>query len=105
MSYFDDFFNIERQRTLRGYTRLLDLRASTAPLADHGERGGGCRPAAVQPEGDPAADAAERCRPHPVDERSFQAGTLGLNIDGAYKPPVTAGILNHKDTKSTKIFT
>jgi hypothetical protein len=86
MSYFDDFFNIERQRTLRGYTRLLDLRPferyAWLTREDGVER-------VVQrlynlkviPLLTPDRIAALT----PVDERSFQAGTLGLNIDEVYK--------------------
>jgi hypothetical protein len=87
MSYFDDFFNIERQRTLRGYTRLLNLR----PFDRYDwltQESGVERIAArlyrlkVIPLLTPEAIAALTL----VDERSFQAGTLGLNIEGAYKP-------------------
>lgn len=87
MSYFDGFFNIARQRTLRGYTRLLDLRpfdryhwlTTESGVERVSQRLYGLK---VIPLLEPESVAALTL----VDERSFQAGTLGLNIDGAFKP-------------------
>ncbi len=87
MSYFDDFFNIERKRTLRGYTRLLDLRrfdrfhwlTTESGVEQVSQRLYSLK---VIPLLKPESVAALT----PVDERSFQAGTLGLNMDGVYKP-------------------
>ena len=86
MSYFDDFFNIERQRTLRGYTRLLDLRpferyawlTSEAGVERVAQR-------LYSLKVIPLLTSQSILALTPVDERSFQAGTLGLNIDEVYK--------------------
>ncbi len=86
MSYFDDFFNIERQRTLRGYTRLLDLRpfdryawlTSEAGVERVAQR-------LYSLKVIPLLTSQSILALTPVDERSFQAGTLGLIIDEVYK--------------------
>jgi len=86
MSYFDDFFNIERQRTLRGYTRLLDLRpfdryawlTSEAGVERVVKR-------LYSLKVIPLLTLESIAALTPVDERSFQAGTLGLNIDEVFK--------------------
>jgi hypothetical protein len=87
MSYFEPFFNIERVRTLRGYTRLLDLRpfarydwlTTEAGVERISQRLYSLKMIPVlPPEILPALTE--------VDDRSYQAGTLGINIDGAYKP-------------------
>jgi hypothetical protein len=86
MSYFNDFFNIERQRTLRGYTRLLDLRpfdryawlTSEAGVERVVKR-------LYSLKVIPLLTSESILALTPVDERSFQAGTLGLNIDEVYK--------------------
>lgn len=87
MSYFDGFFNVNGLRTMRSYTRPLKL-------------------AAYDPAGwmwsDTGADAIERrllqLYRYPlltaemaanlvkVDPLSYQAGTLGTNPAGLYKP-------------------
>jgi hypothetical protein len=86
MSYFDDFFNIDRQRTLRGYTRLLDLRPFDRYAWLTSEVGvervvRRLYSLKVIPLLTPERIAALT----PVDERSFQAGTLGLDIAEVFK--------------------
>lgn len=87
MSYFDVFFNIDDLRTLRGYTITLDL-SKMDRLDWMGS--------------DAGADAVEerfhRLRRFPVitgqivaeltplDKRSYDAGMLGTNPAGVYKP-------------------
>lgn len=86
MSYFEDFFNLHGQKTLRAYTLPLRL-----PLQ-----------AADWMWSDPGADRVEErlhtLRKIPlladsivtnlarVDERAYQAGMLGVNEAGLYKP-------------------
>jgi hypothetical protein len=87
MSYFEPFFNIERQRTLRGYTRPLDLRRFERHAWLTSESG--------------VAKVAHRLyqlkmipllRPDSianltlVDDRSYRAGLVGLSLDDVFKP-------------------
>jgi hypothetical protein len=87
MSYFEPYFNVDRERTLRGYTRPLSLkpfdRLSWMTSDEHLER------------------IAERIDRLPrvslltdemaaqlslVDERSYRAGLLGADDAGLFKP-------------------
>ncbi len=86
MSYFEVYFNIRREKTLRSYTVPLDL--ATYDAMDWLTN-------------DAAADAIEKRLPQlrrtplltpamiaelsPVDQRSYEAGMLGTNLDGLYK--------------------
>ena len=88
MSYFEDFFNVNGVRTLRGYTAPIDLRRFDKLnwLCD-----------------DAGADAIERsCKTArryalitpemagelvPLDAREYAAGTLGSDPGGLFKPP------------------
>ncbi|NLF00980.1 MAG: hypothetical protein GX601_08380 [Anaerolineales bacterium] len=87
MSYFELYFNANREKTLRSYTRPLDLRAfdrynwmaddkALERIADRTDR--------LQriPLLTPEIVAALM----PVDERSYQAGMLGLDPAGLYRP-------------------
>lgn len=86
MSYFDAYFNIERRRTLRGYTRPLDLRrferhnwlTSESGVAQVSRRLYGLKVI-------PLLTAEQAAALAPVDERSFQAGTVGLNANEVYQ--------------------
>lgn len=87
MSYFDVFFNIDGLRSLRGYTITLDL-----TKLDHLDWMGS----------DAGADAVEErfhnLRRYPVitaqmaeelvplDRRSYEAGMMGVDHQGLYKP-------------------
>lgn len=87
MSYFEDFYNIEGEKTLRGYTLPLDL--SRFDRIDWMMRDEGL---------DKIADALDRQRRYEIisktqterlqkmDERSYQAGMLGVNPDGLWRP-------------------
>jgi len=87
LTYFENYYNLAKKKTLRSYSRPLDLRASCfqgwptheAPLEMIATR----------------LDAL----PHysllsskmvgqliPVDERSYQAGMVGINRAGVYQP-------------------
>lgn len=87
MSYFEDFYNIEGEKTLRGYTLPLDL--STFDRLDW----------MMLDEGlDKIADALDRQRRYKIisktqaerlqkmDERSYRSGMLGVNPDGLWRP-------------------
>jgi hypothetical protein len=89
MSYFEQFYNVERAKTLRSYTLPLNLKAFDAldwmtrdDFLEHISR------------------KLDRIRKVPVltqpmisvlslvDERSYQAGLMGANEAGLYKPTV-----------------
>jgi hypothetical protein len=86
MSYFDVSFNQKRERTLRAYTRPLNLAAydryrwmTDDAGVDHIEvRLSALKPIALfTPE--------QTARLTPVDERFYQSGMLGVNPAGLYK--------------------
>ena len=87
MSYFEVFFNVEGRKTLRGYTRPLNLAAydryhwqTTQPGVDRVV----ARLYSLRIV--PVLSAEEAAALNPVDERSYQAGMLGANPDGLFKP-------------------
>jgi len=88
MSYFEVYFNVACEKTLRGYTRPLDLsaldRLSWMTNDAHLE--------AVMQRLDRARrftilTPAMRANLNPVDERSCRAGLLGVNAAGLYRLP------------------
>lgn len=88
LSYFDDYYNIEGKKTLRTYTAPLSLKkmddrrwmVSDDRLDDIGVRLGEIPVRTLVP-----AQAARHFSP--MDRRSYQAGMLGVNVAGLYKPP------------------
>ncbi|MFB3884601.1 MAG: hypothetical protein ACE144_05190 [Thermodesulfobacteriota bacterium] len=87
MSYFEHFYNLEREKTLRGYTVPMSLEAfdrfkwvtSDEPLERIGRQ----------------LDKVRKVRLltrrmvidlSPMDERSYQAGLLGANARGLFRP-------------------
>jgi hypothetical protein len=88
LSYFEDYFNARGEKTLRGYTVPLSLKAfdrlNWMTSDDHldviADRLGEIRQITLLTEGMVANLA-------PVDKRSLQAGLLGVNDAGLYKPP------------------
>lgn len=87
MSYFEQFYNLEREKTLRSYTFPLNLKVFD--------------PLDWMTEDDSLehiAQKLDKIRRVPiltlpmisalslVDERSFQAGLMGANEEGIYKP-------------------
>jgi hypothetical protein len=87
LSYFEPFFNLEREKTLRGYTRPFDLRV----LDSLNWMGSDENMEAV-------VDKLNKIRRYSLltprmeaglsllDERSYQAGMLGVNMAGVYVP-------------------
>jgi len=87
LSYFEQYFNVQREKTLRGYRRPLDLavfdRLNWMTSNDHLEA---------------IAVRLDRMRPVPlvtpdletklalVDERTYRAGLLGADERGLYRP-------------------
>jgi len=87
LSYFEAYYNVDKEKTLRGYTVTLDL-----SQFDHLEW------MTNDKNLEQIAEALDRIRqirilsPHmikslnPVDDRSYQAGMLGINEAGLYRP-------------------
>lgn len=87
MSYFEQYFNLEREKTLRSYTRPLNLK-----MFDRYE---------WMTQDEPLELIAQKLdripqsrlltknmagQLSPVDERSYRAGMLGVNEAGLYQP-------------------
>lgn len=87
MSYFEQFYNVGREKTLLAYTMPLNLKVfdklnwmvKDEPLEVIAQRLNNLRRIPVLTE-------AMIARLSPVDERSYQAGLLGVNEAGLYKP-------------------
>jgi hypothetical protein len=87
LSYFEQYYNVKREKTLRGYTAPLNLKAfdkldwmtSNDHLDDIAQRLDEIRKMMLITP-DMVAGLA------PVDKRSYQAGLLGVNAAGLYKP-------------------
>ena len=88
MSYFEDYFNVNGVRTLRGYTAPIDLRRFDRLNWQWDDAGCDAiersfktvrRFALITPQ-----MAAELV---PLDAREFAAGTLGSDAEGLFKPP------------------
>lgn len=88
LSYFEDYFNLRGEKTLRGYTVPLNLArfdrrqwmTSDEWLDDIGVRLGEIRAVKL-------LTPRQVARLQPVDARSLEAGLLGANEAGLYKPP------------------
>lgn len=87
LSYFVPYFNLDKEPSLRGYSCLMNLKDFVQVgwlYRDDGIEG--------------IMDRLDKVRHFPlypkalvegfslVDERAFQAGVIGINWDGAYKP-------------------
>lgn len=88
LSYFEDYFNARGDKTLRGYTVPLNLAAfdkfnwltDDAAMDKIADRLGEIRQVKL-------LTPRMVARLKPVDERSLNAGLLGVNEAGLYKPP------------------
>lgn len=87
MSYFEQYYNVEREKTLRAYTGPLNLKrfdrfdwmTRDEPLDLIARRTDEIRRVELISSG-----LAERLSP--VDERSYQAGLAGADPQGLYRP-------------------
>jgi hypothetical protein len=87
MSYFEQFYNVERKKTLRSYTVPLHLKAfdkfnwvtSDPPIEKIGSRLDEIRKVHIVKRGMIAGLSL-------VDERSYRAGLVGTNSAGLYQP-------------------
>jgi hypothetical protein len=87
MSYFEQFYNVERKKTLRGYTVPLDLKTfdkfnwmiSDPPIEKIGKRLDEIRRVQILTRGMIVGLSL-------IDERSYHAGLVGTNKAGLYQP-------------------
>lgn len=87
LSYFEDYFNLDREKTLRGFSVVLDLeRFDDLCWTYQDEPLEQIMNALDRVRHYPLVTAAQVEALAPVDERRFNAGTLGLNFEGVYKP-------------------
>jgi len=92
MSYFEDFYNVAGEKTLRAYTTPFNLQAydsadwmvSDASMTEIAHRLETIRRYTVLT---PSMEASLAM----VDERFYQAGLVGVNWDGLYKLPPSTG--------------
>ena len=85
MTYFEFFFNLEREKTLRGYTRPLDLSRfedASWMWEEEGIKKISQRLYSLKPIALISEESATHLQV--VDERSFQAGTYGTDFSWSY---------------------
>lgn len=89
MSYFEMFYNIQGIKTLRGYTRPLNLARFDRYNWETTQTGVDKIVAHFyHMKSTPLLDDAGIRFLSPIDRRSYEAGMLGTNLDGVYKPAV-----------------
>jgi hypothetical protein len=89
MSYFEDFFNVHGVKTLRYYTRPINLKKFDR--VDWMNSSAGVDWVEVYLKSVklvPLLTTAQAALLSPVDQRSISAGTLGINPAGTYQPKV-----------------
>jgi hypothetical protein len=87
ISYFEHYYNVQRQKTLRSYTRPLNLRVFERwnwTVSDEAMERIARRTEQVRRY--PLLTSKMRARLSPVDERSYQAGLLGAEPAGLFRP-------------------
>jgi hypothetical protein len=87
MSYFEQYYNADGEKTLRGYSSILDLRKADAlgwMTRDDRLEEVIARLEAVRHT--PLVTAAMIAALSRVDRRSYDAGMLGVNAAGLWKP-------------------
>ena len=87
MTYFEQFFNVNRVKTLRSYTRPLNL-IQFDPLGWEWSQEGvdAIEQALLKRRRIPLLTAEMAAELEPVDELTYQAGMLAANPEGLFKP-------------------
>lgn len=89
MSYFEGFYNINGEKTLRGYTRPLNLdRFAHLNWAVNEDDVSIVVSHFYARKSIPLLIAESIASLSPVDRRSYEAGMLGTNFEGLYRPAV-----------------
>ncbi len=87
MSYFDCYYNVDGQKTLRAYSAPLNLTAYDAlNWMVNDEAGDAVEQRLPQLRRFRLVTPAMVAELSPIDQRSYQAGMLGTNPDGLHKP-------------------
>jgi hypothetical protein len=92
LSYFENYFNVEGEKTLRAYTRPLDLRAYDGlgwEWSDDGVNAIAKRFWQIRHFALFASEVGEQLAP--VDPRSLAAGLFGSDPEGLFRPGGKAG--------------
>jgi len=89
MSYFEMFYNITGEKTLRGYTRPMNLdRFKNLNWAVDENHVAVVVKHFYSRKSIPLISAQAVALLSPVDRRSYEAGMLGTNFEGLYRPAV-----------------
>lgn len=89
MSYFEGFYNINGEKTLRGYTRPLNLdRFAHLDWAVNEDDVSIVVSHFYARKSIPLLKAESIALLSPVDRRSYEAGMLGTNFEGLYRPAI-----------------
>jgi len=87
LSYFDDYFNVGREKTLRAYSAPLNLSRFDALSWETSDRDLHLIAARLDAiRHFPLLTSRQEKTLSKVDERSYRAGMLGINRAGLYKP-------------------
>jgi hypothetical protein len=87
MSYFEDFFNVDGVKTLRGYTRPLHLATYDRMNWEVNDRAADKVETRLKKlSAIPVLTEKMADKLSPADKLSFQAGMLGTNPAGLFKP-------------------
>lgn len=87
MSYFEDYYSLTRKRSLRGYTRPLNLATfDSIDWMSSDERLDDLGVALGEIKSYRLLTPAQVRALHPLDERSFNAGAYGAALEESYMP-------------------
>ncbi|RPI86368.1 MAG: hypothetical protein EHM41_08740 [Chloroflexi bacterium] len=87
MSYFDSYFNLDGIKTLRGYTRPVDLRSYDSRNWMGSDAAVDCLEQDMKKlRMIPVLTDEMKARLNPVDPITYKAGMLVVNQDGLFKP-------------------
>ena len=90
LSYFEDYFNVDGQKTLRAYTRPLNLQSyDRLEWLWRDEGADAIEQRLLKMKRIPLVSAAMAAHFVPVDQLSYKAGMLGVNAAGLYQPKET----------------
>jgi hypothetical protein len=90
MSYFENYFNLQGERCLRGYTHPIDLRRYDRFAWRTSDSGADVIEQRLKMlKAVPLISAAGAAKLGKVDQRSYAAGMLGVIQEGLYQPKVT----------------
>jgi hypothetical protein len=104
MSYFEQYYNLRRQKTLRSYTRPLNLAAFDRwhwAVSDEAMERIARRTEQVRRY--PLLAPQQIARLSPVDERSYRAGLLGAEPRGLFRKNGRRGLIAERATMHEEI--